>query len=288
MKDYQDAHADEGKAGDAPRMPKEQWAEMKRQERTMLYELADKTADKVLSSPAALTAYLSLQAKLGGSSLNNTLLVMAQKPDATVVCDAETWQERGRSIRKGEGGEKAIKQFKPGDEYTRADGSVAMGYKVVSCFDVSQTYGKPVPKRVAPAMPIKTKLKALMTDTPMEVMVSGEVSADVGAIYSEDDNVIRVAKGLDGNKLFFSVAREMARAAGCKDDLLCESAANIACMRFGMDIKPCSSIPGEYAAMSIERKKAALSVIWKSAGELMKRIDRNLYVERKQTEQKGR
>lgn len=110
---------------------------MKKQERAELYAAIDDMAEKALCDKEALSTYLTLQANLGRTSVNNTLLVMAQKPDATFVCDAEVWQERGRSIRKGEG-KNAIKQFMQDREYTREDGSIAMGYKVVRCFDISQ------------------------------------------------------------------------------------------------------------------------------------------------------
>ena len=158
MERYDAVIKNEGKQ-DTPRMSTEEWIEMKKRERADLHAIANDMADKALSDPNTLAAYLTLQAKLGRCSLNNTLLVLSQKPDATFVCDAKAWLDRGRGIRKGEG-KNAIKQFQQDKEYIREDGSAAMGYKVVRCFDISQTYGKPVRQRVVLTMDMKEKIKA--------------------------------------------------------------------------------------------------------------------------------
>lgn len=254
---------------------------MKKQEREDLYAAIDDMVEKALCDKEALFSYLTLQANLGRTSVNNTLLVMAQKPDATFVCDAEVWQERGRGIRKGEG-KNAIKQFMQDREYTREDGSVAMGYKVVRCFDVSQTYGKPVSKRAALSMPMKSKLKALMTDAPVPVKLADEVPQSIGAQYSPKENVIHVAKGLNGGTLFYSISREMARADGCANTFLCDCAANIACIRFGIAPKFCDQIPEEYANLDTQEKRTALGEIRSAAIEMIGRVDRNLSAERQQ------
>lgn len=266
---------------DPERLSTEEWIEMKKEERAELYDTIDKMTDKTFSDPQALGAYLQMQARLGRSSLNNTLLVMAQKPDASYVLTAEAWQERGRGIRRGEG-KNPIKQFHQDKEYTRDDGSVAMGYKVTRCFDVSQTYGKPVQRRASLGMDLRTKLKALMTDAPVAVQLSGDVPQSIGAVYSPKDNTIHVAKGLEGNTLFFSISRELARAEGCEDTFLCDCAANIACMRFGLEPKLCDRIPDDYAYLSTQDKRATLSEVRSYANEIVERVDRNLYAERLQ------
>lgn len=281
MENY-DEIFDNGTYGSAqPRLSTEEWIEMKKQERAELYAAIDDMAEKALCDKEALSTYLTLQANLGRTSVNNTLLVMAQKPDATFVCDAEVWQERGRSIRKGEG-KNAIKQFMQDREYTREDGSIAMGYKVVRCFDISQTYGKPVSQRAALSMPMKSKLKALMTDAPVPVKLSDEVPQSIGAQYSPKENVIHVAKGLNGGTLFYSISREMARSDGCPNTFLCDCAANIACIRFGIAPKFCDQIPEEYANLDTQEKRTALGEIRSAAIEMIGRVDKNLYAIRQQ------
>lgn len=277
MENYDAVIKNEGKQ-DKPRMSTEEWIEMKKQERADLHALANDMADKALTDPDTLAAYLTLQARLGRCSLNNTLLVLSQKPDATFVCDAKAWQDRGRGIRKGEG-KNAIKQFQQDKEYIREDGNVVMGYKVVRCFDISQTYGKPVRQRAVLTMDMKEKIKALTTNTPVPIKLTDDVSQSVGAIYSEQENAIHVARGLQGGVLFFSIARELARANGCNDTFLCDCVANVACIRFGVAPKFCDRIPEEVALMEHEDKMATLAAVRKSANEIVSRVDRNLYAE---------
>lgn len=266
---------------EAPRMSKEEWAEMKRQERSEVFATLDRMADQALADPNMLSAYLSLQARLGRSSLSNTLLVLAQKPDATFVCDAKAWQDRGRGIRKGEG-KNAIRQLQQDQEYRRSDGSMVMGYKVVRCFDVSQTYGRPTHQRATLAMPLKDKLKALMTDAPVRVKLSDTMSQSIGAAYSEAEQAIHVARGMDGAKMFYCVARELARAEGCTNLFLNDCAANITCVRFGVEPRLADRIPEDIVSLSTKEKKAALAQVRECAGEVVSRVERNLYEMRQQ------
>lgn len=184
-----------------------------KQERAELYAAIDDMAEKALCDKEALSTYLTLQANLGRTSVNNTLLVMAQKPDATFVCDAEVWQERGRSIRKGEGKTRLNNLCRTGNipVKTAASPWVTRLCAVL----IFRNLWKPVSKRAALSMPMKSKLKALMTDAPVPVKLSDEVPQSIGAQYSPKENAIHVAKGLDGGMLFYSISREMARADGC-------------------------------------------------------------------------
>ncbi len=92
-------------------------------------------------------------------SFNNTVLIWAQKPEATMVAGYRAWQAKGRQVRRGE---TAIKVFGPitrrepkldaqGRPIRDADGQPVqqvriIGVKPVSVFDVSQTDGDPLPE----------------------------------------------------------------------------------------------------------------------------------------------
>lgn len=112
--------------------------------------------------------YLRTMSRFHRYSLNNTLLIAMQKPDATLVAGFNKWRDQfERNVRRGEKGIKIIAptpfKKKIGQEKrdpdTQApvlnpDGSIVMEekeikipmYKVVSVFDVSQTEGKPLPQ----------------------------------------------------------------------------------------------------------------------------------------------
>jgi hypothetical protein len=53
-------------------------------------------------------AFLELARSFHNYSLNNLLLILAQKPDATMVAGFRQWQTKGRQVHKGE---KSIKFF---------------------------------------------------------------------------------------------------------------------------------------------------------------------------------
>lgn len=115
----------------------------------------------------AYKLYLNTLAKFHDYSLNNTILIMLQKPGASLIAGYTAWQKNfGRQVKKGEKGIKIIAPapYKKTMDYIKtdpdtgkpilnADGSAAVeakeivvpAFKVVNVFDVSQTEGKPIP-----------------------------------------------------------------------------------------------------------------------------------------------
>ena len=257
---------------------REVWAQQKREQRQELYDLIEEMSEKTLTDPSALSDYLNMQARLGKTSVANTLLVVAQKPDATFIANYDDWQKRGRSVKRGE---KAALVLEANGEYERPDGTMGVNFDVKRVFDISQTYGKPIRERTAP--PIKTALKAITTNVPVPVKLSEGISQSVGAMYSEKDKTIYVAKGVEGNNLFFALSRELARAHSGANTFVCDCAANVACLRYGVPAKYCDRIPDEIAALESREKRSALNIVRDAACEIAERVDRNLYAERQQS-----
>ena len=129
--------------------------------------------DKLEAGIAALfqsetyKAYLSTMSKFHNYSLNNTLLIAMQRPDATLVAGYQAWQKQHqRHVRKGEKGiqiiapspYKAKKEREVLDPATGRPKLDAQGkpvketveveypaFRVATVFDVSQTEGKELP-----------------------------------------------------------------------------------------------------------------------------------------------
>ena len=257
---------------------REVWAQQKREQRQELYNLIEEMSEKTLTDPSALSDYLNMQARLGKTSVANTLLMIAQKPNATFISGFDDWQKRGRSVKRGE---KAALVLEANGEYERPDGTMGVNFDVKRVFDISQTYGKPIRERTAP--PIKTALKAITTNVPVPVKLSEGISQSVGAMYSEKDNTVYVARGVEGNELFFALSRELARAHSGSDTFVCDCAANIACLRYGVPAKYCDRIPDEIAALESREKRSALNIVRDAACEIAERVDRNLFAERQQS-----
>lgn len=257
---------------------REAWAQQKREQRQELYNLIEEMSEKTFTDPSALSDYLNMQARLGKASVANTLLMIAQKPNATFISGFDDWQKRGRSVKRGE---KAALVLEANGEYERPDGTMGVNFDVKRVFDISQTYGKPIRERTAP--PIKTALKAITTNVPVPVKLSEGISQSVGAMYSEKDKTIYVAKGVEGNNLFFALSRELARAHSGANTFVCDCAANVACLRYGVPAKYCDRIPDEIAALESREKRSALNIVRDAACEIAERVDRNLFAERQQS-----
>ena len=257
---------------------REAWAQQKREQRQELYNLIEEMSEKTLADPSALSDYLNMQARLGKASVANTLLMIAQKPNATFISGFDDWQKRGRSVKRGE---KAALVLEANGEYERPDGTMGVNFDVKRVFDISQTYGKPIRERTAP--PIKTALKAITTNVPVPVKLSEGISQSVGAMYSEEDNTVYVARGVEGNELFFALSRELARARSGANTFVCDCAANVACLRYGVPAKYCDRIPDEIAALESREKRSALNIVRDAACEIAERVDRNLFAERQQS-----
>ena len=257
---------------------REAWARQKREQRQELYNLIEEMLEKTLADPSALSDYLNMQARLGKASVANTLLMITQKPNATFISGFDDWQKRGRSVKRGE---KAALVLEANGEYERPDGTMGVNFDVKRVFDISQTYGKPVRERTAP--PIKTALKAITTNVPVPVKLSEGISQSVGAMYSEKDNTVYVARGVEGNELFFALSRELARAHSGANTFVCDCAANVACLRYGVPAKYCDRIPDEIAALESREKHSALNIVRDAACEIAERVDRNLFAARQQS-----
>lgn len=111
--------------------------------------------------------YLNVMSKFHNYSVNNTLLIAMQKPDATLVAGYNSWKNMfGRQVVKGAKGIKVIapSPFKVKKEMEKIDPKTQKpvkdrsgkalteeveitvpAFKVVSVFDVSQTEGKELP-----------------------------------------------------------------------------------------------------------------------------------------------
>ncbi|MBA2640460.1 MAG: toprim domain-containing protein [Nocardioidaceae bacterium] len=109
-------------------------------------------------------------------SFNNTLLICAQRPDATHVAGYQVWRQLGRQVDKGEHGIQILAPVvgrgngrdEPGDAAASAasggDGSAAehagadrddrqvVGFRVAHVFDISQTSGEPLPQPERPKL----------------------------------------------------------------------------------------------------------------------------------------
>lgn len=130
-----DIQTKENKTQKRPRLSKEEYAKKMKETRNALFIKANEQALIAVSDENNYLTYLTLQATLG-YTVPNTLLVMAQQPEATIVMDFSHWKEEGVSLKKGA---KGIQILEPSGEFTRRDGSIGTNYNPKYVFDISQT-----------------------------------------------------------------------------------------------------------------------------------------------------
>jgi hypothetical protein len=101
-----------------------------------------------LRSSAGWRRFAEARAVLRGYSLSNTMLILAQRPDATTVASYRRWLELGRQVRRGE---TAMRVWAPSNRRKRdpeADEAVqpVRRWVLVPVFDIAQTDGPPLPE----------------------------------------------------------------------------------------------------------------------------------------------
>lgn len=139
--------------------------------------------------------YLTTMSRFHRYSLNNIMLIHAQRPDATLVAGFNKWKNSfGRHVKKGEKGIQIlaptpykIKQEEQkldpdtklplldenGEPVTEEKEITIPMFKVVSVFDVSQTDGKPLPQ-ISSTLPgdvaeYEVSLEALRRTAPVPI-----------------------------------------------------------------------------------------------------------------------
>jgi hypothetical protein len=265
-------------------LSKEEFAEKKKAERESLSGLAMETEMKVAADGGVFQQYLGTLAQLERYSAQNTLLIFAQRPDATRLGDYEHWKEKGTPVNKGMTG---IAIFEPGKEFQRDDGTTGVSMNVKKVFDISQTAARNK-QQAAPSHDTRTLLKALMNNSPAPIMLVEQLSAGTGAHYNEQRGVIEVERGLDGESLFRCMAQEIAYAElakqnpetlQCADKGFAAYAASYAlCAKHGIDTKGYnfSEVPGYFAGRDGKEVRGEIKAIRDTVNDVATRMARVL------------
>lgn len=186
---------------------REDWLKRKDENRSQAFEMLEQ-ATAALGTAGMLQQYLDVQSRFDRYSVSNALLIAHQKPDATRIADAKTWQKSGAYIKKGE---KALSILEPGREYTRQDGTKGVNYDAKKVFDIAQTTAEP-PERRERQQDDRKLVRALMKTSPVQVEISNDLPQNENAVYSSQQKTIFVRQGLPGPDIFRALSREIAHA----------------------------------------------------------------------------
>ena len=181
--------------------------------------------------------YLSVMSRFHKYSLNNTMLIYLQKPDASLVAGFGKWKNQfDRHVKKGEHGitiiaptpfKKKIEEQKL-DPDTKApmldkDGNIITEekeieipmFRPVKVFDVSQTDGKPLPQLAAnltgDVQNYEVFMEALRRSAPVP-MTFEAMSKDTDGYFSPSDQRIAIRTGMSEVQTVSAAVHEIAHS----------------------------------------------------------------------------
>lgn len=181
--------------------------------------------------------YLSTMSRFHRYSVNNTMLIYMQRPDATHVAGFNKWRDQfGRNVLKGEKGiriiaptpyKKKVEEIKTDPETNApvldADGKAIIEekeiripmFKVVSVFDVSQTAGKPLPQLAADlsgnVQQYEVFMEALRRASPVPMEIK-PVARDTDGFFSIKAQSITIRAGMSEVQTVCAAVHEIAHA----------------------------------------------------------------------------
>lgn len=181
--------------------------------------------------------YLSTMSRFHRYSVNNTMLIYMQRPDATHVAGFNKWRDQfGRNVLKGEKGiriiaptpyKKKVEEIKTDPETNAplldANGKAIIEekeiripmFKVVSVFDVSQTSGKPLPQLTADlsgnVQQYEVFMEALRRASPVPMEIK-PVARDTDGFFSIKAQSITIRAGMSEVQTVCAAVHEIAHA----------------------------------------------------------------------------
>ena len=252
--------------------------------------------------------YLKISAKFHNYSYNNIILILKQKPEASMIAGFKKWNETGRVVKKGEKGISILapnfkKKYEPkldqnncpvkdskGKEVTVDKGKDLIGFFPTHVFDASQTDGDPMPE-LASHFGGEMQNFNLVWDAlcecspyPADIVETLDVNS-VKGVCVHTKKQIHVAQGLSQEEAIATLIHEIAHARTYNPDpeqrtsknmreIEAESCAYVVSSYFGID-------PGissfEYIASWCENKdvselKKTLSNINKEANIIISHV----------------
>ena len=181
--------------------------------------------------------YLSVMSRFHRYSVNNTMLIYMQKPDATLVAGYNKWKNQfERHVKKGEHGitiiaptpfKKKIEEQKLDPDTNApildAEGKAVMEereveipmFRPVKVFDVSQTDGKPLPELASSlsgnVQNYEAFMEALRRSAPVPLSVE-PMAANMDGYFSPDQQRIAIRAGMSEVQTVSAAGHEIAHS----------------------------------------------------------------------------
>ena len=259
---------------------KAEWAAQKQAERKEAYELIDATCLKMAAGGNSFRQYLDVQGRFDRYSVNNAILVSAQKPDAAQLKDKAAWKANRVYVDKEA---QKITILEPSKEYTRDDGTKAVSYNAKAVYDISETSAKS--RQEAPEPKSMRELVSAMIDAS-PVPFQPVDSLELPAFYDSEQQTIFVRTDLNEEQLFVSMSKEVAAAvfdfkhneSRNDSEFKAYCVAYMVSSRYGVDTRGFrfDNLPKEYAEMETQDFKGELGSMRDVLGEIQTEMYKSL------------
>ena len=193
-------------SGGSKPFDKEQWAAQKQAQRKEAYELIDNTCSEMMSRGDSFRQYLDVQGRFDRYSVNNAILVSAQMPEATQLKEKAAWKQSRVYVNKDA---QKVVILEPSKEYTREDGSKAVGYNAKEVYDISETSAKDR-QEAQEKKSMRELVSALIDASPVPFVPVADL--EMPAYYDSEQQSIFIRTGLNEEQLFVSMAKEVSAA----------------------------------------------------------------------------
>ena len=267
---------------------------------------------KELFTSEKYTEYLKTMSQFHNYSFNNTLLIAMQKPDATLVAGYQAWQKKfKRQVKKGEKGiqiiapapireKEEVEKFDPvtNEPILRPDGQpeteevvhTIPRFRLATVFDISQTYGEPLPELETPELMGSVEnfeifMQAIREVSPVPIRFD-EIESGAKGYYSNVNKETVIQEGMSESQTMKTAVHETTHAKLHDRDIMeelgekknqmtreveAESVAYTVCQYFGLDTSDYSFpyIAGWSSSVDMKELRDSMDTIRKTAGEFI-------------------
>ena len=264
--------------------------------------------------------WLDTCAKFHTYSINNQILIGAQMPSASMIAGYTTWKSMSRYVKRKETGLRILcpaplRKRELVDEKDPITGQVRLDsagnpkkvvsevliprYKIGYVWDISQTEGKELPTLVTAldgsVNGYNLMKEALEKVSPVPISVE-PIQGSANGFYHLEDKRIVVKEGMSEQQTIKTMIHEITHSAlhdpdldpesrtapRAEKEIQAESVAYVVCQYYGIDSSQYSfGYVGSWSeGKDLSQLKKSMETIRRTAGDLIDRIDKELYPEK--------
>ena len=267
-------------SGGSKPFDKAEWAAQKQAQRQEAYELIDNTCSEMMADGESFRQYLDVQGRFDRYSVANAVLVSAQMPEATQLKDYNAWKQSRVYVYKDA---QKIVILEPSKEYTRDDGTKAVGYNAKVVYDISETSAKDRQQAQEPKT-MRELVSAMIDASPVPFVPVADL--EIPAYYDSKQQTIFIKTGLSEEQLFVSMAKEVSAAvfdfkhneSRDASDFKSFCVAYMVSTRYGVDTRGFSfdRLPREFSEMDTQVFKGELGSMRDVLGEIQSDMFKSL------------